>query len=97
MSLEEVKRVQNDPNYTRTTGFIIEFQGMAIDGYDHENDTYASPGVVINDFLDDRNNCYFSKDDSDSDSVRTMTITPIRESFALKVQLDYAYDYANVV
>ena len=68
MSLEEVERVQSDPNYTRTTGFIIEFQGMAIEGYDHENDTYASPGVVINDFLDDRNNCYFSKDDSDSDS-----------------------------
>ena len=68
MSLEEVDRVQNDPNYTRTTGFIILFQGMAIDGYDHDNDTYASPGVVINDFLDDRNNCYFSKDSSDSDS-----------------------------
>ena len=60
MSLEEVDRVQNDPNYTRNTGFIILFQGMAIDGYDHDNDTYASSGVVINDFLDDRNNCYFS-------------------------------------
>ena len=51
--------------------FIIDFQGRIIDRYNHERDTYACDDAVINDFLDERNNCYFSKnlpdDTSDKD------------------------------
>ena len=68
MSREEVNRVQNDPSYTRTTGFIIDYHGIIIDGWDHNNDFYASPGAAVNDFLDDRNNSYFDTDSSDDDS-----------------------------
>jgi hypothetical protein len=47
MSREEVNRVQSDPLYTRTTGFIIDYHGIIIDGWDHRNDFYASPGAAV--------------------------------------------------
>jgi hypothetical protein len=59
---EELERAKNDPTYDKETGFIIEYQGLYIDGWDHVHNTYASKGVVINDFLDGRNNSYFSKE-----------------------------------
>ena len=50
MSPEELERILRDPSYTRTTAIIINFQGRSIDGYDHDRDTYACDGAIINDF-----------------------------------------------
>ena len=68
MSREELKKIENDPTYTGNTGFIINYRGLIINGWDDDNDFYAGPGAVVNDFLDDRNNSYFSIESLDEDS-----------------------------
>lgn len=68
MSREELKNIENDPTYTGNTGFIINYRGLIINGWDDDNDFYAGPGAVVNDFLDDRNNSYFSIESLDEDS-----------------------------
>ena len=61
VSREELKMVQNDP------WFIIDYRGLIINSWDDDNDFYAGPGTVVNDFLDDRNNNYFSIESLDED------------------------------
>ena len=71
MSMLEVDIAQTRPDPNRPIGFILVFKGLAIDGWDHINNTHAGPGAAINDFLDERNNCYVDKelidDDNDDD------------------------------
>ena len=90
LSLEELETILCDPTYTRTTAFIINFRGIIIDGYDHDRDTYACHGAIINDFLDERNNSYFSKDlpedssdDDDDDDEKPKKLRKATSSAAL--------------
>ena len=50
------------PTQGRTTGYILCFQGIVVDGWDHSNNRYAGIASAINDFLDERNNCQVSKE-----------------------------------
>ena len=73
MSMLEVEIAQTRPDPTRPIGFILVFKGLAIDGWDHIRNTHAGPGAAMNDFLDERNNCYVDKelidDENDEDGA----------------------------
>ena len=57
-----LSNILSDPNYSKMTGYILSFQGIIIDGWDHTNNSYAGVASAINDFLDDRNNCHPCKE-----------------------------------
>ena len=58
----EMDNIVAQPDPQRTTGFILHFQGIIIDGWDHINHRHHGVASVINDFLDERNNCQPSKE-----------------------------------
>ena len=62
MSEDDLAVLLSNPNPDRVTGFILSFQGIIIDGWDHSNHRYAGIASAINDFLDERNNCQISKE-----------------------------------
>ena len=49
-------------DHKQMTGFILHIQGITIDGWDHINHRYHGVASVMNDFLDERNNCQQSKE-----------------------------------
>ena len=62
MTEDELAVLLSNPTPDKVTGFILSFQGIIIDGWDHTNNRYAGTASAINDFLDDRNNCQISKE-----------------------------------
>jgi hypothetical protein len=54
LSAEDIKSYILDPNPSVNTGFMIFFQGLAIDAWDHANGTYICMTALTNDCLDDK-------------------------------------------
>ena len=55
LTRSELDELHRNPQ-GRMLGFILEFQGMIVDGYDHLRDRYHSMPVLMNDFCDDYGN-----------------------------------------
>ena len=51
MTVEEIRDYMYNPNPSINTGFMISFQGMAIDAWDHHTGCYLSMTALINDCL----------------------------------------------
>ena len=51
MSLTEVQDYKYNPNPSINTGFMITFQGLAIDAWNHQTGCYMSMSALINDCL----------------------------------------------
>ena len=49
---EDIKAYILDPNPSINTGFMVFFQGLAIDAWDHDNGTYTCMTALTNDCLD---------------------------------------------
>ena len=62
LSMSEVEIAKTRPDLSRPIGFILVFEGLGIDGWDHVRNTHAGPGAAVNDFLGERNNCYIEKE-----------------------------------
>lgn len=52
LSEEEIRAYIQDPNPSINTGFMICFQGLAIDAWDHDKGTYLCMTALTNDCLD---------------------------------------------
>jgi len=55
LTRSELDELRRNPQ-GRMLGFILDFQGMIVDGYDHIRDRYHSMPVLMNDFCDDYGN-----------------------------------------
>jgi hypothetical protein len=55
LTRSELDELRCNP-HGRMLGFILDFQGMIVDGYDHIRDRYHSMPVLMNDFCDDHGN-----------------------------------------
>jgi len=62
LTQSELEDILSNSQPDWTTDFILCFQGLIIDGWDHTHNRYAGVASAINDFLDDRNNCQPSKE-----------------------------------
>ena len=51
----ELDELRRNPQ-GRMLGFILDFQGLIVDGYDHLRERYHSMPVLMNDFCDDHGN-----------------------------------------
>jgi len=54
LSAEEIRAYIQDPNPSINTGFMIFFQGLAIDAWDHVKGTYICMTALVNDCLDSK-------------------------------------------
>ena len=55
LTRNELEELRRNPQ-GRMLGFILDFQGLIVDGYDHLRDRYHSMPVLMNDFCDDHGN-----------------------------------------